>query len=105
VNDIRVEIAQDPRKLGVLPQEQKVELVVAVERKSDPAAAQLHSGDGSIRNHFVTRARVNQEECESAFSCELGKLPAGIRDAVNFAVGAREERHADRFSRHAITSR
>jgi len=41
------------------------------------------------------RGGVNHEEIESVFLCECGKLPAGIRDAVNFAVGARKQRNPD----------
>ena len=43
VNDIRAEIAQEPRELRIMAQEQKIELVVAIEGKLDPAAAQLYS--------------------------------------------------------------
>jgi hypothetical protein len=90
VNDIRVEIAQETQKPGIVPQEQKIELVVAIEREFDPAAAELNSGDRSFCYHFVPRARVNQEKCESAFFCKCGKLPAGVRDAVDFTVRTRK---------------
>jgi hypothetical protein len=44
VNDVRAEIAQEARDLRIVPQEQKVELVVPIERKLHPAAAQLYLG-------------------------------------------------------------
>ena len=86
VNDIRAEIAHELQNPRIVPQEQKIEFVVAIERKRRPAAAQLNSGNRSIRYHFVARARVNQEEGESVFFGIGGKLPAGIRDAVYFPV-------------------
>jgi hypothetical protein len=39
VNDIRAEIAQEPDELGIVAQEQKIELVMAIEGKLDPATA------------------------------------------------------------------
>ena len=39
VNDIRAEIAQEPQKPRIVPQEQKIELVVAIERELNGAAA------------------------------------------------------------------
>ena len=104
LNDIRAEIPDHLQNPLVMPQEQKIEFVVAVEREFHPAAGQLHSGKSSICYHFATRAGVNHEEIESVFLCECGKLPAGIRDAVNFAVGARKQRNPDMGGRHAMTS-
>jgi hypothetical protein len=73
-----------------VPQEQKIELVVAIERELYSAAAKLNSGKRSIRYDFVARARMNQEEWKFVFFCICGKLPAGIRDTVYFAVRARK---------------
>jgi len=73
-----------------VPQEQEIELVVAIEGELDPAAAKLNSGNRSIRYDFVARARVNQKEWESVFFGIRGKLLAGIRNTVYFAVRARK---------------
>jgi hypothetical protein len=45
VNNVRAELAQEPQQLRVVPQEQKVKLVMAVQRKFGPGAAKLDSGD------------------------------------------------------------
>jgi hypothetical protein len=39
VNDIRAEIAHEPQNPRIVPQEQKIEFVVAIERKFESAAA------------------------------------------------------------------
>src|SRR4029077_12354669 len=79
--------------------------VVAIEGKLSAASGKLNSGQGSIGHYFVDRASMNQQKWESAFFRECGKLSAGIRDTVDFAVGAREKRHLDVVGRHAPTSR
>jgi hypothetical protein len=86
MNDIRAELTHEPQKLRVVPREQEIKLVVAIERELDSTAAKLNSGKRSIRYDFVARARMNQEEWESVFFCISRKLPARIRDTVYFAV-------------------
>jgi hypothetical protein len=105
VNGARAEITQDLQNPGVVPQEKKIEFVMTVQRKLDGTAAQLHPSDRTVGHDFVTRAGVHQQEGESVFLREFSELPAGIRDAVNFAVGARKQRHPDFDGIHATTSR
>jgi hypothetical protein len=64
--------------------------MVAVEGKPSATSAELNSGQGSIRHYFVLRAGMNQEKWESAFFRECGKLSAGVRDTIDFAVRARK---------------
>jgi hypothetical protein len=90
VNNIRAEFAQKPHHLWIVPQEQKVKLVVAVQGEFGPAAAKLDSGDRSVGYHLIERPSVNEEECQSMFFCKRGELPAGIRHAVYFTVRARK---------------
>jgi len=105
VNYIGAEILHEPENPRVVPQEEKIELVVTIERKLGAAAAQLNSGNRTIRNYLVARARVNQEEFVSVFFRKCGKFPAGIGDTVDFAVRAGKQRQPDIFARHALTSR
>jgi hypothetical protein len=44
VDYVGAEVAHEAQDPGIVPQKQKIELVVSIERKLHPAAAQLHSG-------------------------------------------------------------
>jgi hypothetical protein len=47
---------------------------------------------------------VDHQKLEAVFPREVGKLAAGVRHAVNFAVGAGKQRDSEIAARHAMTS-
>jgi hypothetical protein len=47
---------------------------------------------------------VHEEKLKAVFPRERGKLAAGVRHAVNFAVRAGKQRYPEIAARHAMTS-
>jgi hypothetical protein len=93
VNHVRVEFTQEPGNLRIVPQKQEIELVVAVEGKFGGSAPQLDTRHRAIHRSFAPRSGVHEEKLKAVFPRERGKLAAGVRHAVNFAVRAGKQRY------------
>jgi hypothetical protein len=90
LNYVRAKVLNHLQNSLIMPQEQKIEFVVPIERKFNPAAAQLNSRQGPVHYNFIRWPSVNQKKWNSALPREFRELLAGIRNPVNFPIGAWE---------------
>src|SRR5580692_3597352 len=97
VDDIRAEFANRLLDEIVVPPESQVEAMMLVQRETDWPATPRHARDGAVRLNLVLCSPANSQEGESAFLRVRLKLAAGVRHAVDFAVGVRKERDSRIF--------
>jgi hypothetical protein len=79
---------------AVVAPEQKIEVVLLVQRKADAAAAAGDTLDRSVAFDLIACPPADDEEGESTAAGEGLKLPGGVGYAVNFVIRVREERDA-----------